>query len=123
MVARVVLDGLRRVQAKTVELKLVDPIAGVRNEEFAYRSRIGVVKIDGVAPFVLVPLRGVMIRELRKVVAVGTEMVVDDVEKDAHTLGVRPIDKAAKVVGATVQPRRRKQVHAVVAPTKLARKI
>ena len=47
-------------------------------------------------------------------------MVVDDVEDDADPEGVRPIDEGAEVVGRAVEPGRREQVDAVVAPAEPA---
>ena len=50
---RGVEDLLRRIEAQTVEMKLVDPVRGVRDHELAHGRRV-VVEVDRLAPFVLV---------------------------------------------------------------------
>ena len=50
-------------------------------------------------------------------------MVVDDIENHAQAMLMRRIDEAAKIVGRAVEPRRREQIDAVVAPAEAALKL
>ncbi len=75
------------------------------------------------APFVLVAVGEVVLRELAQVVAVRPEVVVDHVEDHAQADGVGAVDEAAKVVGRAIEPRGREQVDAVVAPAEAAGKV
>ena len=58
--------------------------------------------------------------ELTQVIADRAKMVVNHVEQHAEAMTMRLVDKVAKVVGRTIQTRRREQIDAVVAPAKLA---
>jgi len=46
MVPRLVEDLLRRVEAQSVEVVLVDPVTGIGEEELAHGPRVGGVEID-----------------------------------------------------------------------------
>ena len=76
-------DLLRGVEAETVEMKFVDPVAGIGDDELAHRRGIRAVEVDRLAPFVFVSIGEVVVGELREVVAVRAEVVVDHVEN--HT--------------------------------------
>ena len=52
--ARVVEDLLRGVESEAVEVELVDPVAGVGDEELADGPGVRAVEIDRVAPLALV---------------------------------------------------------------------
>ena len=116
VLARRIEDLLRRVEAQAVEMKLVDPVAGVGDEELAHRRRVRAVEVDRVAPLVVVAVGEVRGRERAQVVADRAEVVVDDVEDDGDAAARARVDEAAEVVGRAVQVRRREQVDAVVAP-------
>src|SRR5712691_3201534 len=55
--ARLVVDRLRGVEPQPVQVKLVDPVRGVRGEVVAHGSRIRTVEVQGVAPFILISVR------------------------------------------------------------------
>ena len=117
---RVVDDGMHGVQPQTVDVILVDPIAGVGRAVLAHRGRVLAVEINRVAPACFVERRQVVVGKLPQVIAHRAEVVVDHVEHHGQAQAMRFVDKAAKIVGRAVQPSRRVQVHAVVAPAKLA---
>ena len=48
----VVVDGVGGVEAQAVEVELVDPVAGVGDEELAHRARARAVEVQRLAPFV-----------------------------------------------------------------------
>ena len=113
---RGVEDLLRRVEPQPVQVELVDPVAGVGDEELADRTGVGSVEVDGVAPFVLVAVGEVVVRERAQVVPDRAEVVVDDVEDHGDAAAVCHVDEPAEVVGRAVEMRRRVQIDAVVSP-------
>ena len=98
-------------------MKLVDPVRRVLGEELAHA---GFFEVDRLAPFVRVLFRKVERRVFRDVAAVGTEVVVDDVEDHGQTLRMRGVDEATEVVGRAVEPRRRPKIDAVISPAEAA---
>ncbi len=90
---------LGRVEAQPVEVVFLGPIAGIGEHEFANRPAVGPVKIDRLAPLVLVPVGEIAFGKAFQVIAVRAEMVVDDVEDDRHAERVGPIDEGAEIVG------------------------
>ena len=70
---------------------------------------------------VRVPVGEVVRGELAEVVAVGAEVVVDDVEDDGEAVAVRLVHEAAQVVGLAVETRGGEEVDAVIAPAEAAR--
>src|SRR5262249_9925599 len=73
-----------RVESKTVKMKFVDPVATVSDEKFADRVGFWAVKINRLAPIVFEAGVEIMIGESANVVAVRTEVVVNDVENDGQ---------------------------------------
>jgi hypothetical protein len=83
-------------------VELLDPVRGVRRHELTNRRGV-VVEVDRLSPFGRVPRREVSGRVPAEVVAVGSEVVVDDVEDDAETEAMGAIDESAEVVGRAVE--------------------
>jgi hypothetical protein len=106
MLRRSVKNLLRRVETQPVKMKLVDPVSGVRDKEFADRAGIWSVEVKRLTPFVRVAVGEVIWREAEviwreagEIIPVRTEMIVDNVENDRDAERVRTIDKAAQIVG------------------------
>ena len=97
-------------------MELLDPCAGIGEEELAHRSRAGAVEVDGLPPVRGVPVGEVVRRELLEVVAVRPEMVVDDVQDDGQPMAMRLIHEPAQVVRLAVEAGGREEIDAVVAP-------
>ena len=97
MIFRSIENCLRRVEPQPVEMILVDPIAGIGDEEFAHRARIGTVEIDRLTPFVVVAIGEISRGEQFEIVSVRAEMVVDDVEDDGDAEGMGAVDEAAEI--------------------------
>ena len=57
------MDAVRGVQAEAIEVKLVDPIGGIGQEEFADRPGVGAVEVDCSSPVGLVAISKVVFRE------------------------------------------------------------
>ena len=64
VLGRGVEDLLGGVEAQAVEVELLDPVAGVGQEELAHRAGVGAVEVDGLAPLVLVAVGEVVRGEL-----------------------------------------------------------
>ncbi len=103
-------------------MKLVDPVARIRDHEFAHRVRNRSPSKLIALPQSVVFLAEKLRREFGDVVSVGTQMVVDHIQDHAQPQRVRPIDKAPEIVGAAIDMRRREPLHAVVTPTESAGK-
>ena len=99
MIVRSIENCLRRVEPQPVEMVLVDPVAGIGDEELAHWARIGTVEIDRLAPVVVVAVSEISRGEQVEIVSVRAEMVVDDVEDDGDPEGMGTVDEAAEIVG------------------------
>jgi hypothetical protein len=98
------------VDAQAIEVEFLDPAGRIGQEEFAYRSAVLAVEVDGVAPFVLVAFAGVVRREPPQGVAAGAEVVVDDVQDDAEAHRVGASYELPQFIGRAVEPRWHEQV-------------
>ena len=89
------------------------------------RTGCGVVavEIQRGAPVVDVAAGEVAGRELLQMVAVGADVVVDDVENDGEPGLVSIVDEAAEVIGRPIKPGGGKQSHAIVSPPEAAGEI
>ena len=74
-----------------------------------------VFEVDGVAPGRVVGA-GEVRAEFSEVVAVGSEVVVDDVEEDGEAALMSGVDEALESIGRAVGLVRGEEVDAVVAP-------
>ena len=115
VLGRIVLDGLDSVEAQAVEVILAQPVESVFDDEAADVQAAGVVVIDGVAPGGFVAA-GEVGAELREVISLIAQVVVDDIEEDGEAALVSGIDKAAKRGGASVIGLHRVEADAVIAP-------
>ena len=82
----------------------------------ARRSRVLAVDVDRGAPRRVVALGEERLGVRVQVVALGAEVVVDDVEEHAEAARVRRVDERLELVGRAVRALRRERQHAVVAP-------
>src|SRR5262249_34550556 len=95
-------DLLRRIKPQAIKMKFFDPVACVRQEEFSDSCGIIAIKVDRIAPFVLISVGEVSFRKLLQVIAIRSEMVVDDVEHHSEAHTVRTINEGPKIVGGSV---------------------
>src|SRR4030095_3126268 len=105
---RAVEHLLRRIKAQAVEMKILNPIACVRQEEFADSGRIVAIEIDRLPPFVPISVGEVSLRKFLQVIPIGAKMVVDDVEHTSEPRRVRVINEGAEIVRSAVEMCRRK---------------
>ena len=111
----IVPDGLDGVEAEAVEVILAQPVERVFDDEAADVSAAGVVVIDGIAPGSFVA-GGEVRAELREVISLVAEVVVDDIEEDGEAALVGGIDEAAKRGGTAVIGLHGVEADAIVAP-------
>ncbi len=118
---RIVFDGLHRVEPQTVEVVFANPKLRVLHHVAPYVLATDVVVVDGVAPGRLV-MRGEVRTKHLQVIALGAEVVVDNVEDDGQAKLVRRVDEAAECAGPAIVRLHGVGRHAVVAPVARARR-
>jgi len=76
------MNVLGGVETEPIEMKFIDPVAGVGDEELTDRPGVLAVKVDRIAPIVFVALGEIIFGINPQVISVRSEMVVNDVEND-----------------------------------------
>src|ERR1700674_5903122 len=107
------VDG---IEAQPVEMELLQPIERIVYEKITHRPVMRPGKIDRGAPWRMVAAGREIRNDRRQIMALGTEVVVDDVEKDCEAAGVTRLDEALQVVRPTVCRSRSVKKHTVVTP-------
>src|SRR5262245_35121049 len=115
-----IVNVLRSVHAKSVEMKFLNPVSCVGNEKFAHRPGIGPVEIERFAPVGGMAVGKIIRRKIFQVVSCGSSMIVNDVQNDAQAESMRKIDKGAKIIGAAVESGRSEKIDTVIAPSEAA---
>src|SRR5437763_16545734 len=92
---RFVINALSRIKPKTVEMKFLDPVASIGDEEFPDRPAIFPVEINQFTPFVFPLTIHVILGVNTELVSIRPEVVVDDVENHAYPWRVCPINEDA----------------------------
>jgi hypothetical protein len=90
----IVFDGVDGVQAQPVEMKFLDPIFSVLNEEVANRPGGPSIELDRVAPRGSVAPREEIRRIERKEVSLRSEVVIDDVEQHRDSMLVGALNES-----------------------------
>src|SRR6185437_17166649 len=81
------------------------------------------VKIDGVAPWCAMTAGEEIWSIAAKIISLGPEVVVNHIEKNHQSLGMRRLYKTLQVFRSAIRTVGRKRKHAVVAPVALPGKI
>ena len=115
MLRTLVVDVVQGVQPQGVEVVLAQPEEGVLDEEVADAVAVGLVVIEGVAPGGSI-LAGEVRAEIPQIVALRTQVVVDDVENRGHALAMDGIDQRLEAGRAAVGILDRIGIDAVIAP-------
>ena len=118
-----IVDGVHRIQPESIEVKFLEPVERVVNEEVAHRARVRTIEVDAGAPRRVMAVR----EELRcvevQIIAFGPEMVIDDVEQHHQAARVRGGHQRLEILGRAVGGIGREGKHAVVPPAPRARKV
>ena len=110
-------DRVHGIDAQAVDVKLIDPLQRVVNEEPAHVVAVRAVEIERQSPRRLVAV-GEVRAVLAEIVSLGTEVVVDDVEEDGQAARVTGVDETLQRDRSAVRLLRRADVDAVVAPVR-----
>ncbi len=90
------------IQTQSVGVIFVHPMQRVFDEELAHGFAVLAIEVHACAPRCVVALG----REVRAVPvdagAIGTEVVIDDVENDGEAMGVSGVDEPSQVVWRSV---------------------
>src|SRR5207244_751382 len=113
----------RRIETKSVEMKLLDPVAAVGDKKFAHRTRIRSVEINRITPIVFVFTSQIIIGVDAEIIPVGSKMVVNNIENYSQTQRMRAIDKCAQIVRSPIQVGRGEEIDSVVSPSEIPWKI
>ena len=116
---RLVGDGVHGVQPQPVAVIIAQPHQRVVDDEAPHLVAARPVEVDRVTPAGLVLGREVR-AELRQVVPVRPEVVVDDIHDHAESPGVRGVDQPLEPVRPAVGVMRGVQADAVVTPAPAA---
>src|SRR5205085_9636667 len=84
---REIADGVDRIEPQGVDVILGLPVQGVLEEELPDLVAVFAVKIDCCTPRRVIA-GGEVVSEVREVISLRTEMVVDDVENDSQAAGM-----------------------------------
>src|SRR5262245_2075300 len=104
-------------------MEFIDPVAGIGYEKFPDPGGVVAIEINGLTPLVCVSIRKVCGGELRQIISIRAEMVINDVEDDAETELVCTIDEGAKIVRCSVEMGRREKVDSVISPAEGSREL
>jgi hypothetical protein len=61
-------------------MKFRDPVTSIGDEELADRSRIRVIEIDRVAPFIFISANQIIVGKSAEIISIRSKVVVDDIE-------------------------------------------
>ena len=89
----VVEDGMNRIEAQPVEMKFVEPVERVVDEEIAHWPAPRPGEVDRGPPRRLVALGKKIGRVPRQIISFRSEMIVDDIEEHGEAAGVAGFDQ------------------------------
>src|SRR5581483_7612999 len=123
VVIGIVVNVLRRVESQSVEMEFADPIGGVLAKKIAHGPGMRSVEIDRLPPVCIVLFAEIEWRELGKIVAIWSYMVVNNVENHSNFQRVRSIYEGAHIIGPSIQAGRSIWLHAVITPAESSGKV
>jgi len=93
---------MNRIQPKSVDVAFCLPIKGIFEEKAANFIGILTIEVKSIAPGVAIPV-GKIGTEVGKIVSLGTEMVIDDIQDDRQTFSVAGIHEALESGQAAIR--------------------
>src|ERR1700721_1343962 len=97
-----VVNVLGGIEPQPIQMEFPDPVCGVRQIKLTNRPAVHAIEVDGVAPIGRVLQTEIIVAEFPQIVSVRTQVVVDDVQNDAHLVTMRGIDKGAELMGSSI---------------------
>src|ERR1700687_2678153 len=116
-------DRVYRVEAQPVQMKFLEPVERVMDEELAYVAVAVSIEIDRGAPGCLVAQIKELRRVERQVIAFGAEVIVDNVQNHHEPARVCRVDQRLEMLRAAVARVGRTRQYAVVAPIAASGKV
>src|SRR6516165_10191750 len=123
MFGRFIRNGVRSVQAETVDMKFPDPVDWVLSKKASYGTSLSTIEIECRSPGGFVGRIKVPLGIHAHVVAVGSEVVVNHVQKDRQTGLMCGVHKFAQVLRRAVNARGRIDRDTVVTPVPVSREV
>ena len=117
-----VVDRVDRVHAEAVDVELAHPGAPILDDVTSDTGTPLAVEVHRGAPRRLVPV-GAVRPVFREVIALGAEVVVDDVEEDGEPGRVARVHQATEPARAAIGRLRSVEVDAIVTPVARAREL
>src|SRR5690242_460281 len=96
---RIVGDRMHGIQTQTVDMKLLEPIERVVQEEIANDTAPRAIEIDAASPWRLMAIGKKVGRVSMQVIAFRSEVVVNDVLQNHQTVCMRGVDERLQCVG------------------------
>ena len=115
-------DGVDRIEAKGINVEVGNPLQGIFDEIAANLVAHATVEIDGFAPRRPVQIREIR-TEVRQVISLGAEVVVNDIEHHGDSLLMARVDKFLERGRAAVRRLDRIGIDAVVSPVTVSGKL
>src|SRR5215467_6919037 len=109
------------IQAKPVEVVLLQPIQGVVDEEFANCPAVRSVKVDRISPRRLIAIGEELWRVFAKVVPFRSKVVVNHIQQDHESGSMSGLHQVLQFLGTTVTAVRRIGKNSVVSPIAASR--
>lgn len=113
---------VNRVQAQPIKTKVVNPLPDTLEHPVAHRLGVIAVEIERWSPRGRIAIREVG-TELVEVVALGAEMIENDVENHRDSPTVSRVDETLESLGSAIAVLGGKGVHAVITPAASAGKL
>src|ERR1700691_1453858 len=123
MRGRIIHDRMNRIQAQSVEVIFIQPVECVVDKEVANGAATFSIKVDGIAPWRLVPRSEELWSVEAEVVPFGPEVVVDDIQKHHQAVCMSALNEALKIFRTTVEAVWSERQNAIVPPVALSGKI
>ena len=95
-------DRVYRIETQAVEMVFLQPVERIVDKEFPHGTAVFAVEIDALAP-----RRGVACAEKRgriqvQIIAVGPEMIVDDIQQHHQPACVCGLHQSLQILGPAV---------------------
>src|SRR6185437_10829267 len=104
-------DGMHGVEAQPIEMEFLKPVECVFDIEIADRPCLGTIEVDRGTPGRVMAIGDEIRRVEMEIIALGAEVVVDDVEKYRETPPVAGLDEALQIGGPPILRIGREEQH------------
>ena len=115
MMSARVKHSVNRIQPQRIDVITTQPENGVLNKKAAHVIAFSAIKIYGLPPWSAVVIREIW-PELTKIISLGTQMVIDNVERHSQTVFMRGVHQAVKSLRSAITILNSVNVGAVITP-------